>query len=370
MLRNFKSFTFVAALFATSALSSHAFANSTCDAFPSTITEKLFQLHSDGSIFVKNDKPCDNRACFGSWFLLDNNPHTVEIAANCELYQRHDDGSVFYYTGDTKDADQCGPNAGFCGNWSQIDSNPQTKMIVAGRRNTATVTVYQMHADGSIFMRNGKPCGEAQCFGGWDSLDRNPHTITIAVGDAGLFQLHDDGNIYRWDGKTSCDDAGCPGWALIDQKGGAKALTVGSELFKVNSDNSIWRRSPTAPDCTPVSPSEACPGWEQIDVANADTVTVKAGRNGIVKLQRNGSILGKGGLVDSNFADWRQINSVDATDPNLADAITAGAAAYQHRRSDRSVWMFQGGDPKLGWSQLDNNSATSRIVVNGSVTLP
>ena len=69
------------------------------------------------------------------WTMLDNNPATVDIvAAGDQLYQRHDNGRIWRYTGP--------PLTG----WQELDNNPATYQIVAGGGQ-----LYQRHGDGSIW---------------------------------------------------------------------------------------------------------------------------------------------------------------------------------------------------------------------------
>ena len=68
------------------------------------------------------------------WTELDNNPDTVDIVAAGDLYQRHDNGRIFRYTGPP-----------FTG-WEELDNNPATVQIVAGGGQ-----LYQRHGDGRVW---------------------------------------------------------------------------------------------------------------------------------------------------------------------------------------------------------------------------
>src|SRR4051812_9602968 len=70
-----------------------------------------------------------------SWQLLDNNPATVGIVADGgNLYQRHNTGLIWRYTGT--------PLTG----WQELDNNPRTgELTAAGGR------LYQRHASGFIW---------------------------------------------------------------------------------------------------------------------------------------------------------------------------------------------------------------------------
>jgi hypothetical protein len=75
---------------------------------------KLYQLHNDGSIFEYTGPPLTG------WLKLDDNPATTAITAtSTNLWQLHKDGSIFEYTGP--------PLTG----WLKLDDNPATTAIVA-----------------------------------------------------------------------------------------------------------------------------------------------------------------------------------------------------------------------------------------------
>ena len=64
--------------------------------------------------------------------------------------------------------------------WQMLDNNPRTISIVA-----AGVTLYQLHDDGTIWLYTGTPLT------GWQLLDNNPRTISIVAAAAHLYQLHE-----------------------------------------------------------------------------------------------------------------------------------------------------------------------------------
>jgi len=68
--------------------------------------------------------PCSGGNCPG-WQMLDNNPRTVAIVASgSDLYQLHNDGWIWQYTGAA-----CG---GDCPGWLRLDDNGDTKSITTG----------------------------------------------------------------------------------------------------------------------------------------------------------------------------------------------------------------------------------------------
>jgi ribosomal protein L24E len=342
-------------------------ADGACDFSHDAPDEKLYQLHTDGSIFVKNDQACSESACFGGWFLLDNNQATAAIASYCELYQMHTDGSIYHYTGKGTAQDQC--DGGFCGNWQQLDQNQQTKTIAVGDAYFATNAppfLYQMHNDGSIYRKNGNDCADPACFGGWDQLDANPSTVAITAGFNGLYQLHNDGTVYRWDGKTPCDAKGCVGWALLDQNPATAAISAGHGFYQMHTDGSIFRYIGAGESCV----AAPCPNWVQVG-QDSGTSAIKAGFSGFYRLRQDGQILQKsqascGGTVCLD--DWTVLDQHSST-----KAMTAGRNLYQ-MRSDGSIFRFNGtpcGTPgcDAAWDQLDANPATAGIVVNGTLSL-
>jgi hypothetical protein len=73
--------------------------------------------------------------------------------------------------------------------WKLLDNNPASMSIVANGD-----ALYQLHNNGQIFGYTGTPLT------GWQELDNNPATWRIAVGDGGreLYQLHDSGRIFSY----------------------------------------------------------------------------------------------------------------------------------------------------------------------------
>ena len=87
-------------------------------------TQRLYQLHDDGWIWQYTGTACIGNSCPG-WQRLDNNPKTRAIvAAGTQLYQLHNDGWIWRYTGTA-----CTGNS--CPGWQRLDNNPKTRAIVA-----------------------------------------------------------------------------------------------------------------------------------------------------------------------------------------------------------------------------------------------
>ena len=111
-----------------------------------------------------------------------------------------------------------------------LDDNPATLGIIS-----AAGALYQLHNTGKIWKYTGTPCSGNSC-PGWQMLDDNPAGMYI-VGDGGsLFQLHNTGKIWRYTG-TPCSGNSCPGWQMLDNNGmtGRIDASVGSSI------RFIWR---------------------------------------------------------------------------------------------------------------------------------
>jgi hypothetical protein len=123
--------------------------------------------------------PRDITAVSG-WQELDNNPATIAVAADItdgRLYQLHNDGRIWRYTGP--------PLTG----WQELDNNPASIAITAGGGQ-----LYQLHNDGRIWRYTGPP------FTGWQEFPRtgfSPASVNIS-GMHILVQLHSSGNIFRY----------------------------------------------------------------------------------------------------------------------------------------------------------------------------
>src|SRR5262249_55150633 len=154
---------------------------------------QLYQLHNDGNIWLYTGPP------ISGWQLLDNNPSTVQIAASFSspgLFQLHRDGKIWRYTGP--------PLTG----WQMIDNNPLSVGIAAAGVSGGA-WLYQIHETGSVWAANasGPP-------GSWAELDNNPLTTQIVaattIGGTILYQLHRTGTIWKYTGPL------ISGWQLLD----------------------------------------------------------------------------------------------------------------------------------------------------------
>ena len=115
---------------------------------------------------------------FPNWLELDDNPATADIiASGGNLYQRHDSGRIWVYTGT--------PHTG----WLELDDNPATVQIVADGN-----ALYQRHNSGRIWVYTGTP------HTGWLQLDGNAASVDIVAAGGHLYQRHDSGRIWVYTG--------------------------------------------------------------------------------------------------------------------------------------------------------------------------
>jgi hypothetical protein len=126
----------------------------------------------------------------------------VSMAWGQALYQTHNDGSVWQYTGIP-----C--SGGSCPGWLELDNNPDLYMIAAGGGQ-----LYEMHNDGSIWWQIGPACSGGTC-PGWVEIDNNPLAFAIGVGGSTPYEMHQDGSLWQFNG-TVCTGGFCPGWTELD----------------------------------------------------------------------------------------------------------------------------------------------------------
>jgi hypothetical protein len=361
----FRNLVFLAVALTLTVAAGQAHAAGRCVAGHTSPDERLYQLHNDSTIWVKNDQSCAGKGlnCLGGWDLLDKNSATTQIASYCELYQMHNDGAIWHYTGDFSPQQICISTP--CPFWEQLDANPQTKTIATsapyGNLND-TAALYQMHKDGSIWHRNAKPCNKIpQCFGGWDIIDNNPSTTSMVGGFNGLYQLHNDGKVYRWNG-TNCGpgSAGCPGWTLIDQSSDPTVMiSAGNGLYQLRKSGAMLHYDNRNTQCT----SAPCPGWTPVG-QDAATVMIKAGFPNFYRLQNNGQVLE---LVRGT---WQ---ALDAHPDTIA--ITAGRLLYEVRKGGNIFRYNESLCPPstvgcpTAFDQLDQNASSEGVVVNGNLAL-
>jgi hypothetical protein len=315
---------------------------------------QLYQLHNDGSIWRYRGQPCSaipvhvvwddphpNLAppCPG-WEPLDRNPKTSAIAAGgARLYQLHNDGSIHQSTGATCDA------TGVCPGWFPLDTNHATVAIAAN-----DVALYQLHNDGSIHQSTGAACNTDGSCPGWFPLDNNHSTVAIAAGGTSLYQLHNDGSIFQSTGAACASDGSCPGWIALDHNPRTVAIAAGSGLlYQLHNDGSIYQ---STGDACKIDGS--CPGWTELDT-NSATVAIAAGGTNLYQIHNDGSVWQRG-------ATWQKLDGNSRT----ASIIASEDQLYQlhaqpvyQLHDNGEIWRYV----SPGWQVLDRNRATTSIAV-------
>jgi hypothetical protein len=316
---------------------------------------ELYQLHNDGWIWRYTGTPCSGNSCPG-WQRLDNNSKTTDLFAadGAALYQLHNDGWIWRYTGTP-----CSGNS--CPGWQRLDNNPRTGMITAGNQlfQLHVDPVYQMHNDGWIWRYTGQECDGDFC-PGWQRLDNNGHTRTIAAAGDQLFQLHDTGRIWRYTG-TPCSGNSCPGWQMLDNNPKSVAIAAGgNQLFQLHNDGWIWRYTGT-----PCS-GNSCPGWQRLD-NNRKTVAIAAGGNQLFQLHNDGWIWRYTGTPcnGNSCPSWQRLDNNPQT-----KSIAASATQLFQLHNNGRIWRYTGtpcnGNSCPSWQMLDNNPKTVAIAAGGN----
>jgi hypothetical protein len=309
-------------------------------------TDPIYQLHNDGWIWRYTGEECQGDFCPG-WERLDNNPKTRNIVGSgAQLFQLHQDGKIWRYIGTPCSGDSC-PG------WQMLDNNPKTVAIVS-----AGAQLFQLHNDGMIWRYTGTPCNGNSC-PSWQRLDNNRKTVAIAAGENQLFQLHNDGKIWRYTG-TPCSGDSCPGWQMLDNNTRSKTiLAAHNQLFQMHNDGRIWRY--TGAPCS----GSSCPGWQMLD-NNPKTISIAAGGNQLVQMHNDGLIWRYTGTPCSGNScpGWQRLDN----NGNTQEIAVSGTHIYQ-RHNDGAIWRYTGpacsGNSCPGWRRLDNNPKTKHIAVAG-----
>ncbi len=260
----------------------------------------LFQLHDNGAIWRFTGRPCDQDWCRG-WEQLDNNPRTAQIVvADGILYQRHNNGRIYRFTGRP-----C--HGSSCPGWQLLDRNGATADIVAGGSD-----LFQRHSNGRIYQFTGTPCNATGC-PGWRLLDRNPSTINLVATDSKLYQRHVNGRIYEYTNRP-CDSTGCRGWRLLDNNSNTVEIVADrNHLYQRHSGGHIFKYTGT-----PCS-GRSCPGWQMLD-RNGYTDSISSADGSLIQTHRNGNVWQYTGTPCSGSvcSGWKRIAFVS----NLKKAAT------------------------------------------------
>ncbi len=304
---------------------------------------ELYQLHNSGAIWRYTGTPCNGNSCPG-WQRLDNNPRSIAVASSGDdLYQLHNDGAIWRYTGTP-----C--NGSSCPGWQRLDNNPRTSAIV-----TSGGQLYQLHNNGVIWRYTGRPCSGNSC-PGWERLDNNTRTVAIASSGGQLYQLHNNGAIWRYTGRP-CSGNSCPGWERLDNNRRTQTIVAaGENLYQLHNNGAIWRYTGTP--CN----GNSCPGWQRLD-NNPRTQEIVSSVNQLYQLHGDGTIWRYTGTPCSGNScpGWQRLDNNSKT-----DAIRAAWNSLYQLHNDGWIWRYTGtpcnGNSCPGWQRLDNNPRTYDIV--------
>lgn len=250
------------------------------------------------------------------WQNIDFNSATVSIlASENEVYQLHNNGSVWRYTGPP-----------FTG-WQLIDDNPETVQLAA-----AGSTLYQRHRGGQVYRYEDTPMR-------WTVLDINSLCLEIVAGGGELYQRLSTGYIYRFQGLSAS-----PRWELIDDNPRCIQITAGdTALWQRHNNGSIWRY--------------IGPGIKWSLVQEGAIGPIAAGARGDRLYQHAGN-----NILEYSWTGPATATSVIALDKNPATTgfYVRGTHMYQIHQ-DGSIWRFSG-TPITGWEMLDNLLGTVMVV--------
>ncbi len=279
--------------------------------------------------------------------VTQDNARVLNTTAAAVATFRNQDGTIWKYTGTS-----CSGNS--CPGWQALDNNPKTVTIAA-----ADGGVYQLHNDGMIWKYTGVPCSGNSC-PGWQRLDNNPKTNGIVSAGTSLYQLHNDGMIWKYTG-TPCSGNSCPGWQRLDNNTKTKAIVAaGTSLYQLHNDGMIWKYTGT-----PCS-GNSCPGWKRLD-NNPKTKAIVAAGTRLYQLHNDGMIWKYTGTPCSGNScpGWQRLDN----NPKAKAIAAAGTRLYQ-LHNDGMIWRYTGtpcsGNSCPGWQRLDNNSKTTAISAAGT----
>jgi len=253
-----------------------------------------------------------------SWELLDNNAATIDaVVADATLYQLHNTGKIWQYTGV--------PLTG----WKELDNNPATKKII-----TAGGNLYQLHKTGLIWKYTGTPLT------GWQQLDNNSATVSIVATGNSLYQLHNSGKIWQYTGVP------LTGWQEIDNNPATKKIIAsGGNLYQLHNTGLIWKYTGVPHT-----------GWLKIDT-NPATVDIVAYGNDIWQLHNSGKIWKYTGTPVSG---WQELDNNPAT-----KEIVAGLGGLYQIHKTGAIWKYVGAP--TNWKQIDGNAASVHILAGLSL---
>lgn len=205
----------------------------------------LYQLRSSGQIF---------RYTNNAWSSPDNNPDTAQITgSNGRLFQRHYDGSIFLWTGNSQSwipigaasdnvldivaaADQIYSRRkdGWVARWTGSGSSwsaIEQPTISASKQIAVTdsKTLWNLLSTGEL-VRSLWP----HTTGSWQIVDQNSANIAIAVGGDDFYKLQSDGLVVFLNMKEYF-------WQIIEDSGSVAIYASGDYVYSKHSDGSLWR---------------------------------------------------------------------------------------------------------------------------------
>ena len=111
---------------------------------------------------------------------------------------------------------------------------------------------------------------------GWELLDQNPATVSLAATSTHLYQRHNGGSIWEYAGPST-------GWKVLDNNPATVAIAAtGAAVYQLHNNGRIWRLF--------YSGEPAQPTWHLLD-NNPVTVAITAGGGHLYQLHKNGAIL-------------------------------------------------------------------------------
>ena len=197
-----------------------------------------------GKVWQYTGTPCNNENCSG-WKMLDNNAATVEIAAGKGpiiseggkgailnnglrstaigdaplLYQLHNTGKIFRYTGTP-----CNGNS--CPGWQMLDNDLRNRRIVAGGETFYRMTIRPTHL-GSVrrlYKFTGAPCVGGTC-SSWQLIAGGP-MIKVAANPSEVYAVDATHNrMWRYNG-APCIPTHCPAWDALDKNPKTSTITT------------------------------------------------------------------------------------------------------------------------------------------------
>jgi hypothetical protein len=178
---------------------------------------------------------------------------SAAVAQNDAIFQLHYDGRIYRFTGAL-----CS-NSNGCPGWQMLDTNPASGTLAAGGAG-ASLQLYQLHRNGSIWRFKGAPCTAAAACSGWQAIGFDRGTRAIIATSGALYQLRGNGTVWRYTGTPCAGLSNCPGWEQLDNERGTIALAAdGNRLYQLRGNGEIWGYTGMA--CTD---PDTCTGWQRL----------------------------------------------------------------------------------------------------------